>query len=108
MSKIKPYQDQKKDGYIIREFKSSISERRLMWHRDKCDRIIEPIHTTDWKFQYDNQVPIPLSKLFIPKETYHRLIKGTGNLTLSYKNRFGFKEQTTYKCFRGELNPLSF
>ena len=33
---------------------------------------------------------------------------GTGNLTLSYKNRFGFKEQTTYKCFRGELNPLSF
>jgi len=85
MSKIKPYQDQKKDGYIIREFKSSISERRLMWHRDKCDRIIEPIHTTDWKFQYDNQVPIPLSKLFIPKETYHRIIKGTGDLTLKIK-----------------------
>ena len=33
---------------------------------------------------------------------------GTGNLTLSYKNRFGFEEQTTYRCFRGELNPLSF
>ena len=85
MSKIKPYQDQKKDGYIIREFKSSISERRLMWHRDKCDRIIEPIHTTDWKFQYDNQVPIPLSKLFIPKETYHRITVSYTHLTLPTK-----------------------
>ena len=33
---------------------------------------------------------------------------GTGNLTLSYKNRFGFKEQTTYRCFQGELNPFPF
>ena len=82
MSKTKPYKDKKENGYIVREFKSNISERRLMWHRDIYDRIIEPLHNTDWKFQFDNQVPIPLSKLFIPKETYHRLIKGTGNLTL--------------------------
>ena len=33
---------------------------------------------------------------------------GTGNLTLSYKNRFGFKEQTTYRCFQGELNTFPF
>lgn len=82
MSKTKPYKDRKESDHIIREFKSNISERRLMWHRDKYDRIIEPLHQTDWKFQFDNQVPIPLSKLFIPKETYHRLIKGSGDLTL--------------------------
>jgi hypothetical protein len=42
------------------------------------------MHDTDWKFQYDNDLPVDLSnkKLFIPKETYHRLIKGTGDLTL--------------------------
>ena len=79
---VKPYLDNYEDGYIIREFKSTISERRLIWHRDKCDRIIEPINDTDWKFQFDNQVPIPLSKLFIPKVTYHRLIKGSGDLIL--------------------------
>ena len=42
------------------------------------------VHDTDWKFQFDNDLPVDLSnkKLFIPKETYHRLIKGTGDLTL--------------------------
>ena len=45
---------------------------------------MEAVHDTDWKFQFDNDLPVDLSnkKLFIPKETYHRLIKGTGDLTL--------------------------
>ena len=40
------------------------------------------MHDTDWMFQMDNEIPKRLSenKLFIPKETYHRLLKGTGNL----------------------------
>jgi hypothetical protein len=40
------------------------------------------LHETDWKFQYDNNVPESLKRLFIRKGVYHRLIKGTGDLKL--------------------------
>jgi len=78
----KPYIQEKKDNYIIREFSSDTPTFELVWHRDKKDRIVQAMHDTDWMFQMDNEVPKRLSenKLFIPKETYHRLLKGTGNL----------------------------
>ena len=78
----RPYSETKENGYIIREFSSSTSSLEFVWHRDKEDRIVEALHDTDWKFQLDNEPPKVLSKnkLFIPKETYHRLIKGTGKL----------------------------
>jgi len=78
----RPYSEKKEDGYIIREFSNSTSSFELVWHRDKEDRYVESLHDTDWEFQLDNELPqkITKNKLFIPKETYHRLIKGTGNL----------------------------
>jgi len=81
---MRPYIEEKKDGYILREFFKDTSSFEFVWHRDKEDRYIEPIHDTDWKFQLDNDIPRTLqkNKLFIPKETYHRLVKGTGDLTL--------------------------
>lgn len=66
----------------IRTFNELTPSMELVWHRDKEDRIIETIHETDWKFQLDNDVPKKLDKTFVPKETYHRLIKGTGDLKL--------------------------
>ena len=33
---------------------------------------------------------------------------GTGNLTLSYKNRFGFIQETTFKCFQGKVYAYPF
>lgn len=79
---MRPYTEEKKDGYIIREFSQDTSSFEFVWHRDKEDRIVQALNNTDWKFQLDNRTPQVLSenKLFIPKETYHRLIKGTGNL----------------------------
>ena len=79
-----PYSELTEEGYVIREFSSSTSSFELVWHRDKEDRYVQSIGKTDWMFQLDNQIPQRLSenKLFIPKETYHRLIKGTGNLTV--------------------------
>ena len=79
---MRPYTEEKKDGYIIREFSQDTSSFEFVWHRDKEDRIVQALNSTDWKFQLDNKTPQVLSenKLFIPKETYHRLIKGTGNL----------------------------
>ena len=80
----RPYSELTEEGYVIREFSSSTSSFELVWHRDKEDRYVQAIGRTDWMFQLDNQIPQRLSenKLFIPKETYHRLIKGTGNLTV--------------------------
>jgi hypothetical protein len=78
--KEKPYIE---DG-DIRTFTQYVEAFELVWHRDKEDRHILPTHTTDWQFQLDNDIPRILGKdkLFIPKETYHRLIKGTGDLSL--------------------------
>jgi hypothetical protein len=80
----KPYRETQVEDFIVREFLEETSSFEFVWHRDKEDRYILPTHITDWQFQLDNDVPRILGKdkLFIPKETYHRLIKGTGDLTL--------------------------
>jgi len=66
-----------------RTFTQDVLEEELVWHRDREDRIIDPLSTTDWKFQFDNELPVNITRLlFIPKNTYHRLIKGTGDLTI--------------------------
>jgi len=80
----RPYSQLEQDGYILREFSNETTSLELVWHRDKVDRYIEPVKESDWLFQLDNDIPRELgkNKLFIPKETYHRLIKGTGDLTV--------------------------
>jgi|TARA_R110000822_G_scaffold74929_4_gene180022 hypothetical protein len=79
---VLPFKETNQDDYVIREFSSKTSSFELVWHRDKEDRYVQAIGKTDWKFQLDNKPPEVLSenKLFIPKETYHRLIKGSGEL----------------------------
>ena len=81
---MKPYTEEKKDGHIIREFSDNTPSFEFVWHRDREDRVVQAINDTDWLFQLDNQTPIRLTKdkLFIPKETYHRIIKGTGDLVV--------------------------
>jgi len=80
----RPYSEKKENGYIIREFSQDTPSFEFVWHRDKEDRIVQAMHDTDWLFQLDNEIPQELQnkKLFIPKETYHRLIKGTGDLVV--------------------------
>ena len=80
----KPYLDlERTDSYIIREFGSDIDPIELMWHRDDEDRTIEIIGDTDWAIQLDNNLPTSLNeRIFIKRHEWHRVIKGTGNLTL--------------------------
>jgi hypothetical protein len=82
----KPYKDiEIGDNYVVREFDENIDPIELMWHRDNEDRVVEVLNTTDWKFQYDNQLPIPLKEnvsLKIARHDWHRVIKGTGYLRL--------------------------
>ncbi len=80
-----PFRQEKKEGYLLREFKQSVDSEELIWHRDKKDRIVEVIQSQDWMIQLDNELPIRLEegkKYFIPKEVYHRVHKGDGDLVV--------------------------
>jgi hypothetical protein len=80
----KPYKDiEVTDKYIIREFSENIDPIELLWHRDNENRLVEMIGNTDWKLQLENQLPTSINQpIFIPRHEWHRVIKGTGKLTL--------------------------
>lgn len=80
---MRPYKEIQTQTCLYRKFTQDISEDELVWHRDMNDREVTIMDTTDWMFQFENQLPFTLKDtLFIPKETYHRLIKGTGTLNV--------------------------
>jgi len=81
-----PFKEHTQDGYHIRTFSEKVDSEELMWHRDEEDRIVESIGSTDWMIQLDDKLPQTLTeKVFIPKEVYHRVIKGNGDLTVKVK-----------------------
>lgn len=69
---------------VERTFSKDVEEEELVWHRDREDRYVWTENKTDWEFQLDNEIPRLLDKnyIFIPKGTYHRIVKGDGELTL--------------------------
>ena len=78
-----PFQENKiSDNTFIRVFSQNTDSGEFMWHRDREDRIIESIESTDWKIQIDNELPKVIDKVFIPMGVYHRVIKGTGDLKI--------------------------
>ena len=80
---MNPYSERRKDNLIVRTFSQDIDEEELVWHRDRQDREVTVLQETDWQFQFDNELPQVLKNtIFIPKNTYHRLIKGTGELNV--------------------------
>ena len=85
MKKHLPFKQKNIDDKKIRTFDENIDTIELKWHRDKEDRKVKVIESTNWKFQMDNELPKLLKKgdtLVIPKETFHRVIKGDGNLVI--------------------------
>ena len=74
------------DNTFIREFRQDTDSGEFMWHRDREDRIIEPVDETDWMLQIDDELPMKIEgEVFIPMGVYHRLIKGTGDLRIRLK-----------------------
>lgn len=72
---------QLQDNLYLRQFEENVDIDDLEWHRDREDRIVEIIGDTDWQLQMDNELPKSMTgKIFIPKEVWHRVIKGTGDL----------------------------
>ena len=82
---MKPYTQTITENKILREFAHDTDSHELVWHRDKKDRIVRVLEGNGWKFQLDNMLPILLhegQEIFIPKETFHRVIKGTNTLKI--------------------------
>ena len=80
-----PFQQENKDSYLLREFRQSVDSEELIWHRDKNDRVVFVVESHNWMLQLDNELPIRLEegkKYFIPKEVYHRVHKGEGDLVV--------------------------
>ena len=76
-----PFEESVEKKYIVRTFSENVDNDELVWHRDKEDRIVKAIGKTDWMVQLDNELPRPLTEMvYIPKNTFHRVIKGTGDL----------------------------
>lgn len=81
-----PFNEYVEEGYHIRTFSKSVEDGELVWHRDKEDRIVEVIGESDWMIQLDNELPkLITERIYIPKETYHRIIKGSGDLKVKVK-----------------------
>lgn len=81
----RPYSQVIENDIMIRNFSNNIDPIELKWHRDEKDRTIIALNENDWKFQLDNELPFFLKKnekIFIPKEKFHRVIKGTTSLVI--------------------------
>ena len=80
------------DTYL-REFSQLSNVSEFVWHRDDEDRSVLSIETTDWKIQLENSLPQSLnSAVFIEMGQWHRLIKGTGKLTVKIVKGDGFNK----------------
>jgi hypothetical protein len=80
---MKPYTEEKNGNVIRRNFSENTPSNELVWHRDHEDRIVIPLNENDWKIQFDNELPVTLKmdeEFFIPKNVFHRVIKGSGDL----------------------------
>ena len=85
---VRPYKQIKEGKKIVRTFSNEVSEDELVWHRDREDRLIEVIKSGGWCLQLDEEMPTTLvegSKYFIPKGTFHRVIKGFEDLVVSWR-----------------------
>ena len=81
-----PFKEINRNGIKKRTFDESIDDHELKWHFDDEDRLVEIVKSDGWMFQMDNKLPVILiesEKFFIPKNTYHRIIKGNGDLIVN-------------------------
>jgi quercetin dioxygenase-like cupin family protein len=86
---MRPYQEViNKDNSRLREFKIDVDDDELKWHKDANNRYVTILEGEGWQFQRDNELPFTLKKgdtIFIAKETYHRVLKGSSNLLINIK-----------------------
>ena len=81
-----PFEEEKIDDHIfIRTFSADVDEMDLIWHADKENRVVEVLEGNNWKFQFDEELPIKMTNglnISICKGRIHRIIKGKGPLKI--------------------------
>lgn len=73
---------------MVRVFTPSVDSEELKWHQDLKDREVKIVESGGWQFQVENELPIKLLDgqiLNIQKYSWHRVIKGDGNLIVEIK-----------------------
>jgi len=83
VNKNLPFTEKRTLNKSVRTFTESTNSDEFKWHQDDEDRFVIPLHSTDWYVQLDNQLPVKLVEgrgVYIPKDVWHRVIKGSGNL----------------------------
>jgi len=83
-----PYDQKIENGIKKRIFKENIDDNELKWHFDKDDRNVKIVKSNKWMIQFDNKLPKELKNgetIFIPKNKYHRVLKGKGDLVVEIK-----------------------
>ena len=76
-----PFDEIQQGNIKKRIFHETISNHELKWHFDKNDREVKILESNGWRFQMDNDLPKVLKtgdSIFIPKNKYHRVLKGNG------------------------------
>jgi hypothetical protein len=77
------HEEQMENNVFLRVFLPDVENEDLKWHIDLEDRIIKALEPNDWKFQFDNQLPVTINgEIFVPSGVWHRLIKGSCTLKL--------------------------
>lgn len=85
------YKDVESTEFLIRTFDDTVDPIELKWHRDDEDRMIVAVKKTDWKIQLENRLPQDLNTaVFISRGEWHRVIKGTGDLTVKIIKSYEF------------------
>jgi len=86
---VNPFKDRQISNTERRRvFTETVNPIELVWHRDYENRKVTVLESNDWEFQFDNELPFTLkvgNTIDIPRGTYHRIIKGNGNLVLDIK-----------------------
>lgn len=80
-----PFKEERKDDQIIRTFNENVNPLDLVWHKDDKDRVVTILENSEWKFQFEDELPIDLYEgrtININKTDWHRVIKGSGELKI--------------------------
>ena len=73
------------ENRALRTFTEDVDPSSLVWHMDRENRRIIVLEGDCWYLQLDNRLPIMLEvgkQYYIPKMTYHRVIKGLRDLVI--------------------------
>jgi hypothetical protein len=71
------------DKISLRSFSPDLIDEELKWHIDMEDRVVEILNDNDWKFQFDDQLPIKMEgTIEIKMGEWHRIIKGSTPLNV--------------------------